>query len=322
MKDFASPLARRVVRALTLVTLGKKVHDSETPARAIDHDARVQGELERLRVELSNARANYDLLQDKVQGNIAEFLRGAISSANDIATLGQALDSQVLMLPSPELQKRVVGVAAPDFLASGKETLENLVYLLSRIGKRIQDFESILDYGCGAGRSSRFFMLYGAKRLPTCVDVDPDQIAYCQSTLSRLGRFERIPEYPPTALAHESFDLVFSVSTFTHFREDMQHAWLAELRRVTRLGGILVLSIHGRNSAHTIPPERVAEYQRTGFLFVKGAARSAHNPEYYHLAFHSHDYVRRVWAEYFEIVDIVDRVINQNHDAVICMRSS
>ncbi len=228
--------------------------------------------------------------------------------------------SNLLMLPRPELMRRVVGVDAPDFLVSGQESLENLLALLARVDKRLEDFESILDFGCGCARTTRFFLYYGARNPPTGVDVDADQIEYCQQVLSQVGRFERIPEYTPTQLGSGAFDLVYSISTFTHFREDMQHAWLTELQRVTRPGAILVLTFHNEHSEANIPEELMPEYREKGFVFVQGLARSAHNPEYYHAAFHTHDYVRRVWSQYFDVLDIVPRCINNNQDAVILRR--
>ena len=43
------------------------------------------------------------------------------------------------------------------------------------------------------------------------------------------------------------FDLIFNHSVFTHLDENYQDAWLAELERVTKPGGVLVLSVSGQH---------------------------------------------------------------------------
>jgi len=41
------------------------------------------------------------------------------------------------------------------------------------------------------------------------------------------------------------FDLIFSVSIFTHLPEKMQIAWLEELRRASKPGALVLSSVHG-----------------------------------------------------------------------------
>ena len=47
---------------------------------------------------------------------------------------------------------------------------------------------------------------------------------------------------PPLPFDDGFFDFVFSISVFTHIPEDMQFAWLSELRRVLKVGGTALLS--------------------------------------------------------------------------------
>jgi len=43
---------------------------------------------------------------------------------------------------------------------------------------------------------------------------------------------------PPMSYEDNMFDFVYSISIFTHLPEDMQFAWLQELQRITKPGGI------------------------------------------------------------------------------------
>ena len=50
---------------------------------------------------------------------------------------------------------------------------------------------------------------------------------------------------PPLPFDDARFDLVLGYSVFTHLNVQYQDAWLGELRRLVRPGGILLLSISG-----------------------------------------------------------------------------
>lgn len=49
----------------------------------------------------------------------------------------------------------------------------------------------------------------------------------------------------PLRFPDEYFDLIFNQSVFTHFDENYQDAWLIELERVTKPGGVLLLAVSG-----------------------------------------------------------------------------
>jgi ubiquinone/menaquinone biosynthesis C-methylase UbiE len=51
----------------------------------------------------------------------------------------------------------------------------------------------------------------------------------------------------PLNFADQHFDLIFNHSVVTHLDEKYQDAWLAELHRVTKPGGILLLTVSGEH---------------------------------------------------------------------------
>jgi SAM-dependent methyltransferase len=228
-------------------------------------------------------------------------------------------ESNFLNVPERALLERVVGGYWPDtFLISGQETADNIEFVLAKVGQSIRSFEHILDFGCGCARTARFMIPHGAAEKPVCVDVDEAQIRYCKVVLPSLGEYIRIPDAPPMPLDAKRFDLIYSISTFTHFRDDFQHHWLRELKRVSAPGGTLILTIAGPRNRKYASPEDLQRLDREGFSFIQGTQRGSHNPGYYHVALHSHEYIRSVWGEYFEIAAIVPEIINNNQDAVLC----
>ncbi len=158
-----------------------------------------------------------------------------------------------------------------------------------------------LDFGCGCGRVARH--LIGAAAQARCgsgglaytgVDVDRRQIAWAARHLP--GRFEVIPSAPPTALASDTFDVIFTISVFTHLDEGMQEAWLGELARLLRPGGLLLATTHAPEIARTSPgvtaPE-LARLDERGFLF-----RPSVGPFNEQSAFHSEAYLRSNWSRH------------------------
>ncbi len=77
--------------------------------------------------------------------------------------------------------------------------------------------------------------------------------------------FAQSPEQPPLPYADHRFDFVFAISIWSHFAEPAALAWLAEMRRILRPGGRLVLTTHGQQTithshARGPPPrEQLAE---------------------------------------------------------------
>ena len=87
---------------------------------------------------------------------------------------------------------------------------------------------------------------------------------------------------------------MFNHSVFARIDERRQNLGLTELRRVTRPGGLLVLSTHGLAA---FPDERAdlrAALERDGIVFLDGTASPALSlPDWYQTTFHAPWYVYR-----------------------------
>jgi SAM-dependent methyltransferase len=213
----------------------------------------------------------------------------------------------------PDANKlRVVGNTREGMFKMGGATIfKNVEALLGELGHSWSDFPSILDWGCGAGRVTRYLISDSGQKV-TGADIDSDNIGWCRANLVG-GRFETIPLMPNTQFLDGEFDLALGCSVFTHLKEDVQFAWLNELRRVIRPGGYAFMSIRGPVYFvyDPFPPHLYRKLQEVGFLDLSAdpALQTViEDKEYYRAVFHSRDYICDRWSDYFEVVAFVDAI--------------
>jgi SAM-dependent methyltransferase len=226
-----------------------------------------------------------------------------------------------LPLPPEPLRVRIGPWPDPDhFLGVGRKIFWDVKRALSLAGRDLDSFRAILDFGCGCGRVLRYFRSLAPGRDLQATDLDPEAVAWCQEHLGSFATVVLCGEDPPLPYADARFDLVLAISVFSHLPAERQFAWLAELSRVTRPGGLLVASVHGE--ALLDAPEHAETREalrREGLLYLRGPA-TAGLPDYYRSTYHTREYVQRAWKPYFELVHHLERGVNNQQDALVCRR--
>jgi len=226
-----------------------------------------------------------------------------------------------LPFPPPHLRFRVHGALdRASFAGNGQRITRNLLNILSESGYPPDGFGHILDFGCGCGRTLRYFAAAVPGARLSGADIDRENLDWCRRNFPEFN-FSHNDQLPPMDFPDNQFDLIIGVSVFTHLPQDLQNVWLAELRRVSRKGALLLLSVHnGKFAAKRLAPELHNRLEADGFLYlVPGTGRSKLDglPDYYQLAFHTRPYINRHWGKYFEIIDIIDDGIGGIQDAVL-----
>ena len=151
--------------------------------------------------------------------------------------------------PPPHLQLRVEGAYTAEFIEHGNALCRYLELSLARVvGTDLASFSSMLDFGCGCARVLRAVRQQSKAKLHG-TDIDAEAIEWCRANYSTMAKFGINQAMPPLEYGDAMFDLVFSVSIFTHLPEDMQFAWLKELQRVTMPGGISYSRLTARNTS-------------------------------------------------------------------------
>lgn len=230
-------------------------------------------------------------------------------------------------IPVPDEPRRVRVNGNPNeftFLFTGFQLFNNCKYALKQIFNRdIDSYQKILDWGCGSGRTSRFFnnMQYSSF---TGVDIDQDNINWCSNNLN-FGHFQTISPFPPTSLNSSEYDLIIGMSVFTHLDEETQFKWLKELNRIASDEGALLMSVHGDTAACFSPPD-IAKYnilEKEGFLDIghdSSLDEVINLKNYYRGVYHKNFYIREKWSEYFKIIEIIPGYINNYQDLVVMQK--
>lgn len=207
---------------------------------------------------------------------------------------------------------------AGGFLRVGERCARDVEAALRKVGKDFASFGDVLDFGCGCGRT----LLWFSDRPPRLhgTDIDAEAISWCRTNLRFADSFAVNGRLPPLDYPSETFDLVYAVSVFTHLNEEYQFRWLEELKRVTRPGGIVLLTLHGRYFWKDLSPVDAADVERDGFKFVASNDMRGILPEWYQNAFHTEGYVRARFSEHFDVLDYAPRGMDRRQDVVILQK--
>ena len=239
-------------------------------------------------------------------------------SSDEVRARPCAADS--LPLPPDALQVRQVGgVWGADFYREGRVIFHQIAAAFAQAGLPLERARSILDFGCGCGRVLSAFADFPRAGEVWGCDIDRQAIEWDSANLGALGEFRTNAAVPPSPFANGQFDAIYSVSVFTHLPEEMQFAWLGELRRILQPGGILVASAHGGHYSREAHPEVRAEVAKRGFAYRTGAVTEG-LPDFYMVAVHSEAYIRATWTRFFDLVAVHERLIHGVHDAIVLRR--
>lgn len=240
-------------------------------------------------------------------------------------------------IPPFELRRITAKRSVTDYVQSGKRIADSLIKGLEVAGKDISEIQSILDFGCGAGRQIQYFYDYKTAKVFGC-DPNADHINWLSANYPH-GVFRVSQFTPPLPFEDSTFDLIYSVSVFTHLSEQAQFAWLGELKRVLRPNQIALLTTLGEHTARRIDAEKLVRrdpsepdsfseaLSHQKFLFyVPESYRAVNkkiNPnsnseeEMYGVTWHSENYIREEWGRYFEVLEVIPGVIDGLQDLVV-----
>jgi SAM-dependent methyltransferase len=173
------------------------------------------------------------------------------------------------------------------------------------MGMDLANAHRVLDFGCGCGRTIRWFLRDGSNAEFHGVDVDTVAVDWCRTHLHR-GHFLATAADPPLPYPAEHFDVVYCISVFTHLNEPMQDIWLAELNRVLKTGGVLILTIYNESASHWLDAEGKRMLEIRGFVHRRSEKLKGLVPDWYHTTWHSREYIVKRLSAWFEDIRYCD----------------
>lgn len=235
------------------------------------------------------------------------------------AVLRQLLPS----LPDPETQRAFIGSDGDRALREAFRVYQLIRHIMARCGRPVTGDTTILDFGCGWGRTIRFFMrdvptsrLHGVDVMELAINLSRQTNPWCQ--------FALISPLPPSNLPAGAFDLIYLYSVFSHLSEHAHDLWLTEFHRLLRPGGLLFATTFQRDYIERCEMARtgaqpwgahmgshrafveteswLARYDRGEYCHAPTGGGDALPSDYYGDTCISETYVRRRWSDRFEVL--------------------
>lgn len=120
----------------------------------------------------------------------------------------------------------------------------------------------VCEWGCGPARIIRHIKYIDngiAKLIGT--DYNDETIKWCNKNFPDILFIHNLL-FPPLQLAQNSVDVIYCFSVFTHLLEATQYAWIEEIKRVLKPGGLFIGSFHGDKFKHLLLPDELDLYMK------------------------------------------------------------
>lgn len=222
-------------------------------------------------------------------------------------------------MPEPALQEVWNGCSGLPLAAQSSAFYARLRDSYERHGERPLADSSVLDFGCGWGRLTRYLAR----------DVTPGRLYGCDPVQGILDvcRADRVPaivaqsSFRPQRLPFEDrFDLAFAFSVFTHLSEVAHEHCLSALHHSLHPGGILVVTVRPPAYLDFCEPmrpllaalgfDRQAALAAARYLFVPHAADPEHPQRDdsggidYGETVITMAYIQERWGPSFELIEV------------------
>ena len=133
-----------------------------------------------------------------------------------------------------------------EYLSDGWRTMSELMLLLERLDRPLLRMQSVLEFAAGFGRFTRHL----ARALPnrvTCTDIQPGSVEFLHDQFAVDAFYSALN--PDEIDFPQQYELIFVLSLFTHLPVARWSAWLTQLHRGLKPGGLLVFSVHNESAA-------------------------------------------------------------------------
>jgi hypothetical protein len=147
--------------------------------------------------------------------------------------------------PSDLIQTNTTGQSGVNALKEAFVFYQDCIETFQSLGAALGPSHTLLDFGVGWGRITRFFLrelplenIYGLDVMEEFVDI-------CRKTF-RNNNFHVTKPFPPTHIPDGKFNYIVGYSVFSHLSEEACTSWMCEFSRILAPGGMIALTTRGR----------------------------------------------------------------------------
>jgi SAM-dependent methyltransferase len=269
--------------------------------------------------------------------------KGAIGAGQaQLMTILRQLRLVEFPIPPYDLMRTTGPKTLRQYYYSGITTYLPIATLAAREQIDLESDIVVLDFGCGVGRQLLHFTRnYPAPRYHAC-DVHLGYVSFVKRHYPTV-QVKQSAFSPPLDYDNDTFNVIYSVSVFSHLAPTEHRAWLEELARVVKPGGYCFLTIEGRTAlrksmARSVwdqgPAAGEAELMRQGVLYKeyddlawqkKHEGRALASKKYlgvgatYGNTAMSVPYIYKEWESVggWHVADVVEGVVDRRQDIVV-----
>lgn len=217
-------------------------------------------------------------------------------------------------LPETEDREGYFGGDHFSYWASGLNDCKLLLETASKFG--LNDPQSFLDLGCASGRITRHMPQLKPKMKTYGCDINRLHVEWCNKFLPKEITTFQNTSIPSLQLESNSIDIVSAYSVFTHI-ESMETAWLMEIRRILRPGGMAWITVHTENTLYEMTPDwplwnavvahpmmsNIQKFDDSHFTDDRLCIRWHCDRSYSTNVFYKEEYLKSAWGRIMNVAD-------------------
>jgi cyclopropane fatty-acyl-phospholipid synthase-like methyltransferase len=178
--------------------------------------------------------------------NLAEQLRFLLHKLKfNSKNIAFKKENPAIVFPPDFLIYETYKLNLSEYYYDGKQTATEII---TTVGKNfsIKPGSKILDWGCGPGRIVRHLPELLPQASVYATDYNDVYVKWCIENLENIQvSLNNID--PPLNYKNSFFDVVIAISIFTHLTEQNHFAWIDELKRIIKPGGIAFITTQGES---------------------------------------------------------------------------
>lgn len=165
-----------------------------------------------------------------------------------------AVKRDLAPIPSTADREGYHGERHFDWWVSGFRDMRCVSHAAEAFGIRLNQASRVFELGCASGRVLRHFDAQLSGLETWGADLNARHVEWVSQFLPASIRIFQCTSLPHLPLEDNYFDVVCAFSVFTHI-DDLELAWLAELRRILKPGGVAYITVHTDETWRNMSPD-------------------------------------------------------------------